>query len=188
MDRADWTCQSLQRFDLTLARRHDRSQIPGDLRHLFLDHLEVVGAHRHGSQGGRHPDGPHPSLEPQERDLAHHVSGSERLHGLAVLRDLGRALLDHEHLVRDRSLFEQDLALRHLDLPDVVRDRREIVVIELAEEREPAEAFDVHGHAEIRLLGRNVPWPSVAWNPASSTRTLPRCRTTCGSPFTRRPS
>ncbi len=64
----------LQRFDLTLARRHDRSQIPGDLRHLFLDHLEVVGAHRHGSQGGRHPDGPHPSLEPQERDLAHHVS------------------------------------------------------------------------------------------------------------------
>ena len=40
----------LQRFDLALARRHDRSQVPGDLRHLFLDHLEVVGAHRHGAQ------------------------------------------------------------------------------------------------------------------------------------------
>ena len=30
-------------------------------------------------------------------------------------------------------------------------------MVELTEERKPAEAFDVHGHTEIRLLGRNVP-------------------------------
>ena len=109
-------------------------------------------------------------------------------HRFAVLRHVGGALLDHEHLVRDRALLEEHLPFRGLHLPNVMRDHGEVVVIQLAEEGKPTESLDVDRHVEIRLLGRNDPCPSFAWNAPFSTRTFPRWSTICGSPFTRRPS
>src|SRR5215210_3196454 len=174
--------------ELPLARCHDGTQLARDLGHLLLDQLEVVRAHRDRPDRRRDPDGRHPTLEPQERDLADHVPRSDRPHGLAVLRDLGRTFLDHEHLVGDGALFEQHLSFGGLHLPDVVRDRGEVVMVQLAEESKPSESFDVHRYTEILLRGRNVPCPSFPWNSPFSTRTFPRCITISGSPFTVRPS
>jgi len=61
-------------------------------------------------------------------------------------------------------------------------------VIQLAEEGEPSQSFDVQRHDEILLRGRNPPCPSLPWNSPSSTRMFPRCMTICGRPFTCRPS
>ncbi len=50
----------------------------------------------------------------------------------------------HEELVRHRSLFEQQIAVGDLHLADPAHQLRQIVVVQLAEERELTEPFDVH--------------------------------------------
>ena len=84
----------------------------------------------------------------------------------------GRALLDHEHLSRGSTLLEEHLALLELHLADMMGDRRQVLEVELVEERQPAQAFDVDGHAGILLLARNVPWPGIA-EPAAFHQDVP---------------
>src|SRR5262249_46957717 len=102
----------------------------GDRRHLALHCLELTPEHDDAAHRRRGHDFRGPPRGLQQADLAEEIAWAELRDRLAVVRDLGRAFLDHEELVRELPFRREPLALTDRDLVGPLREPLQLLLRE----------------------------------------------------------
>ncbi len=124
-------------------------QRPRDLRVLLDEGPELPRrqpvAHAVARRGDRR--GARPAAD--QRDLAEVVAGTERATLLALDGDVGLARLDHEEPGGTLTLCRQLLAGLELAVGEVRRERLQLAIAQLLEERDTLDEFDGSSHARI---------------------------------------
>src|SRR4051794_38510651 len=103
----------------------------------------------------------HPGRLLDQRDLAKELAAGPRGQMLAVLRDLGVAIDDHEELLADVALLAKRLSSRDLEVLADPGELPELLAREALEQRDALECIDLgvlaeqlHGPTLIRGVGR----------------------------------
>ena len=108
---------------------------------------------RHRADGGQSPDGRHPTLLFHQPHLAHDLAGTERREPLVAADHLHGAFLQHEDLEGEGALLDEHVAGLELHVAEPAGRLRQVVLIELAEQRQVDEALDLDARHRAQPSG-----------------------------------